>query len=96
MANIRLSRYLNFFTNCHFEDGFPRQVGDPRDDISGYAIVDATLIARKFLKGYEGLELRGSAYNLFDKDYKHPQEPRLPNDLPMPGINYLLEIKYEF
>jgi len=96
MANIRLSRYLNFFTNCHFEDGFPREYRDNRDDMSGYAIVDATLIARKFLKGYEGLELRSSVYNLFDKDYTSPQDTRLPNDLPMPGINYLLEMKYTF
>ena len=103
MANIRLSRYLNFFTNCHFEDGFPRHYGDNRDDMSGYAIVDVTLIARKFLKGYEGLEFRASVYNLLDKDYTSPtgpgtsiRPPALPNDLPMPGINYLLEIKYTF
>ena len=96
MANIRLSRYLTFFTNCHFEDGFPREFGDNRDDMSGYAIVDATLIARKFLKGYEGLELRASVYNLLDKEYTSPQDPRLPNDLPMPGINFLVEMKYEF
>ena len=55
MANIRLSRYLNFYTSCHFEDGFRRDRGDPRNDMSGYAIVNTTLIARKFLKGYEDL-----------------------------------------
>jgi outer membrane receptor protein involved in Fe transport len=96
MANIRLSKYLNFFTNCHFEDDFPRQYGDNRDEMSGYAFVDATLIARKFLKGYEGLELRASVYNLFDKEYTSPQDTRLPNDMPMPGVNYLLEVKYGF
>ena len=37
--------------------------------MSGYGIVNVTLIAKKFLKGYEGLELRGSVYNLFNKDY---------------------------
>jgi hypothetical protein len=75
MANIRLSRYLNFYTDCNFEDDLGRLDEDSRDDPSGYAVVNTTLIAKKFLKGYEGLELRGSAYNLFDKDYKHPQEP---------------------
>jgi outer membrane receptor protein involved in Fe transport len=96
MANVRLSRYFNFNADCYFAEGFERQYGDSRDDMSGYAIVNATLIAKKFLKGYEGLELRGSVYNLFDKDYTSPQDPRLPNDLPMPGINFLLEIKYGF
>ena len=30
------------------------------------------LIAKKFLKVYEGFEMRGSVYNLFDKDYVYP------------------------
>jgi iron complex outermembrane receptor protein len=97
MANIRLSKYLNFYASCHIEDGFRRDRGDPRDDMSGYAIVNTTLIAKKFLKGYEGLELRGSIYNLFDKDYTSPYYPTLlPGDLPRPGRNFLVEVKYKF
>ena len=76
---------------------------DQRDDPSSLTLVNATLIAKKFLKGYEGLELRGSVYNLFDKDWSMPIPamtpaglPAIPNDWPMPGINYLLEIKYTF
>ena len=96
MANIRLSKYLNFYAACHFEDTFRRMNGDTRDNMSGFGIVNATLIAKKFLKGYEGLELKGSVYNMFDKDYTTPTGPEIPNDLPMPGINFLLEIKYKF
>jgi iron complex outermembrane receptor protein len=97
MANIRLSRFLNFYADCQFTDEWHRWVsGDDRDKMSGYGIVNATLITKKFLKGYEGLELRGSVYNLFDKDYTTFTGPDIPNDLPMPGINYLLEIKYAF
>jgi len=96
MANIRLSRHLNVFTNCHFEDDFPRNFGDNRDDMSGFAIVDTTLIARKFLRSYEGLEFRASIYNLLDKEYASPQDTRLQDDLPMPGINFLLEVKIRF
>ena len=54
-----LSRYLNFHTDCHFEDGFRRQEEMTRADKSGYGIVNTTLIAKHFLKGYEGLELAG-------------------------------------
>jgi len=97
MANIRLSRYFNLNTSCHFEDGFKRQSGDKRDDMSGYAIFNATLIAQKFLKGYEGLEMRASVYNLFDKDYTSPAgRLELPQDIPMPGRNFLVEVKYKF
>lgn len=97
MANIRLSRYLNLYTSCHFEDGFRRQRGDNRDDMSGYAIINTTLIAQKLLKGYEGLELRASVYNLFDKDYTSPAgNQELPQDIPRPGRNFMVEMKYTF
>ena len=96
MANIRLSRYLNFYASCHIEDGFKRGLGDPRDDMSGYALVNATLTAKKFLKGYEGLEIRASVYNLLNKDYTAPTGPFIPNDLPRPGRNFMFEMKYTY
>jgi len=64
--------------------------------MSGYAVVNTTLIAKKFLKGYENLEMRGSIYNLFDKDYTTPEPPRIPGDMPQPGRNYLVEVTYKF
>jgi iron complex outermembrane receptor protein len=96
MANIRLSKYLNFYADCFFQDGWERLPGDTRDDPSGYGIVNATLIAKKFLKGYKGLELRGSVYNLLDKDYTSQWTSALPNDIPMPDRNYIVEVKYKF
>ena len=97
MANIRLSKYLNFYASCHVEDGWRRSRGDRRDDMSGYAIVNTTLIAKKFLKGYENLELRGSVYNLFDKDYTSPTDKnQLPEDTPRPGRSFMVEVKYKF
>jgi len=103
-ANVRLSRYLNFNTDCSYKDGMNRiEPEDQRDAPSSLTLVNATLIAKKFLKGYEGLELRGSVYNLFDKDWSNPTPagtpplpPPIPNDWPIPGINYLLELKYKF
>ena len=97
MANIRLSKYLNFYASCHIEDGFRRDRGDDRDDVSGYGIVNTTLIAKKFLKEYEGFEVRGSVYNLFDKDYVSPHPADfLPEDMPRPGRTFLVEVKYKF
>ena len=97
MANIRVSRYLNFNVDCNFADGTERFIqGDTRDDPSSVTLVNTTLIAKKFLKGYEGFTLRGSVYNLLDKDWSAPMPPQLPDDLPMPGINFLFEMKYSF
>ena len=64
--------------------------------MSEYAIVNATLIAKKFLENHEGLELRGSVYNLFDKNYTSPTDPSLPHDIPRPGRNFIIELKYKF
>jgi len=97
MANIRLSRYLNFNVDCFFWTGGERLFpDDPRDDPSGAGVVNTTLIAKKVLKGYEGLELRGSVYNLLDKEFSSQTSQYIPNDLPMPDRHYLLEIKYTF
>jgi outer membrane cobalamin receptor len=99
MTNIRLSRYLNFYADYHFEDGFERDSNDPfeyRRDMSGFGVVNTTLIAKKFLKGYEGFEFRGSVYNLLDKEYTYPWAFVVPNDLPRPGRNYFVEMKYIF
>ena len=58
--------------------------------------MNANLIAKKLLKGYEGFEVRGSVYNLFDKDYVSPQIPFVPDDISRPGRNFMVEMKYKF
>lgn len=43
-----------------------RVTEDARDDSPGYALVDLTLIGKNF---FNGLEIKGSIFNLLDKDY---------------------------
>jgi len=94
MANIRLSKYLNFYTDLHFQGGYKRETGDNREDNHSFCVVNATLIAKKFLKGFE---MRGSVYNLFDKNYTFPSDmDALPSDQPMPGRNFIIELRYKF
>jgi outer membrane receptor protein involved in Fe transport len=100
MANIRLSKYLNLNADLYYAHDFTRRdYESDRDKPSDYGIVNATLIARKFWERFAGLELRGSVYNLFDKDYVYPR-PRQYwqnlDDLPAPGRSFLVEAKYTF
>ena len=97
IANIRLNKYLNFNTYCHFRGGYNRRSESPRDDMESHVIFNATLIAKKFLRRFKGLELRASVYNLFDEDYALPSASfRIPGDIPRPGRNYMFGIMYAF
>jgi hypothetical protein len=59
------------------------------------AIVNATLIAKDFVKELKGLEVRGSVLNLFNKDCTSPSGPGgLPDEFPLPWINFFLELRY--
>ena len=96
-ANVRLNRYLNLNAYLLYRGDWTRREDDTRDDPEDYALINATMIARNFLKELKGLEVRGSVYNLFNKEYTHPTVPgELPDDLPMPGINFFLELRYTF
>ena len=97
MGNVRLTRHLNLNSYLLYRGGWTRPVNDPRDDPPDYAIVNATLIARNFGGWFKGFELRGSVYNLFDKNYKSPQDKTFfPEDMPMPDRAFLFEVRYRF
>ena len=96
-GNVRLNKYLNLNAYLLYRGGWVRNPNDTRDDPGDYVIANTTLIAKNFLKELKGLEVRGSVYNLFNKDYTSPTGPgELPNDMPMPGINFMLELRYTF
>ena len=96
-GNVRLNKYLNLNAQLFYKGGWHREQGDPREDMSDYVTANATLIAKNFLKELKGLEFRGSVYNLFNKDYTSPTAAgELPGDMPLPGINFMLELRYAF
>lgn len=97
MVNVRLSRYLNFNAYCVFRYGLKRWEVDERDEYAGEAIVNATLIARKFVTSFPGLELRGAVYNLFNKKWKSVNNDGfIADDYPMPGLTVMVEARYKF
>ena len=96
MCNIRLSRYLNLYMDGILKGGLKEETWDLSFGNSDRTIVNAALIARNFLEGYEGLELRGSVYNLLDNDYAEPFFEAVPYGIPRPGIHFLFEARYKF
>ncbi|GAK51122.1 TonB-dependent receptor [Candidatus Moduliflexus flocculans] len=97
IANLRLSKYLNVYTDLYFQKGFERQEDDPREENPGFTVMDMTLLAKNFFPRLKGLEFRGSVYNLFDKDYAVPTpKDGLPVDFPMPGRSLMFDIRYTF
>jgi outer membrane cobalamin receptor len=96
-GNVRLNKYLNLNAQLLYRGGWHREQGDPRENMSDYVTANATLIARNFLAELKGLEFRGAVYNLFNKDYTAPTAAgELPGDMPLPGINFMLELRYAF
>ncbi len=94
--NYPLFRYLNANLNVSWKGKRPRNKGDPRDDLSAMTLVDLTLIAKDF---YKNFEIRGSVYNLFDKDYRDPSwstKMTVPNDYPLNPRSFVAEVRYKF
>jgi iron complex outermembrane receptor protein len=94
LTNFRISKYLNLSADAYFQGKYTRLDNDSRDDIEGFAVLNTTLIAKNFL---EGLEVRGSIYNVLDTEYYYPSSAdTLPNDVPQPGRSFLVELLYDF
>jgi iron complex outermembrane receptor protein len=98
VANWRLNKYLNWNAHCLYRGGWRRQEEDPRDDLDDYTIVNTKLTVRQFLPGFDGLELGLSVFNLFDEEYYEPStyNQGLPGDFPLPGRNFLVELRYTY
>ena len=77
--------------------GRNRVVGDLRDPVDDYVLVDMNL--RKVLSDH--IEVALIINNLLDEDVYEPSPnampvPFIPNDLPLAGRSFLGEIRYKF
>ncbi len=70
-----------------------RAAGDTRADISDYTLVDLTLRcnSRKW-----PIELAASVRNAFDEDAREPSAAAIPNDFPLEGRSFYIEVVYHF
>ncbi len=78
-----------------------RSFSDPRADIGDYSTVNLTLRRKNIRENHWNFAV--SIRNLFDVDVREPSEGpgndniiSIPNDLPLAGRSYLLELRYRF
>ncbi|MDI1260421.1 TonB-dependent receptor [Aquabacterium sp.] len=78
----------------------PREPGDPRADLKGYATVDLTLRTDRVARGWD---VAMSVRNLLDVDAREPTpydagQPfiSLPYDFPLPGRSIYVQASYQF
>lgn len=102
-VNMELNEYLNANANLLVVGARPRTKTDTRGELSGYEVLDLTLIGKippspPFDKGgMGGLEIRGSIYNLLDEKYTDPENTgQVKNDFPREGISFIVEGRYKF
>ncbi|MEN8215964.1 MAG: TonB-dependent receptor [Pseudomonadota bacterium] len=78
-----------------------RIFADPRASLDGYTTVDLTLRRKDIRKGHWNFAL--GVRNLFDDDAREPSRGptsrgivSIPNDLPLAGRHFFLEMRYQF
>lgn len=95
--------YPNWYLNAQINwvGERKRVFGDPRPSLEGYTTVDLTLRRKDIREGEWNLAM--SVRNLFDTNARGPSvgpDPNgvifFPNDLPLAGRHYWLELRYRF
>ena len=94
-ANYKLSPVWSINSQLNHVMDRQRAATDLRTDIDDYTIVDLTLRAKQFARGYE---FAISARNFFDENAKEPSLAPgvIPNDLPLAGRGLFVELRKSF
>lgn len=91
--NYFISERVSLYTSAMYKGETIRASGDSRDDVDDYITVDLALLVQDVL--VENLEVKASAYNLFNTDYQDPSPMDVMiSDYPKNGVNLMLEATY--
>ena len=92
-VNYALSRNVSGHADILWTGERSRPAGDPRSAVDPHTTVNVAVTAKNF---YQGLEVRGAIYNLFDERYVDPDlsgaTQYIPNDYPRAGISGMLTV----
>ncbi|HJW87287.1 MAG TPA: TonB-dependent receptor, partial [Candidatus Brocadiaceae bacterium] len=92
-VNVHYWKYLNTNLSTFISGPRSREVGDTRDDVPSYALLNLSVIGKEFFKT---MEIQGTVFNLLDKDYSDPGPTSIPGDLPRPGRTFWVGLGYQF
>ncbi len=93
-ANFELGKHLNINSNLLVVGPRRRASADIRDKLTGYELLDLTLIGKDF---FRTAEFRASVHNLLDDDYADPAATgTVADDYPRKGINFTIDFRYKF
>lgn len=92
-VNIHYWKYINTNLNTFISGPRSREVGDTRDDMPSYTLLNLSVIGKEFFKT---MEMQGTVFNLLDKDYSDPGPTSIPGDLPRPGRTFWVGLGYQF
>lgn len=92
-VNVHYPKYINTNISTFVSGPRSREADDTRDDLPAYALVNLSIIGKNFFKT---MEVQGTVFNLFDKDYSDPAPIIVPDDLPRPGRTFFVGLSYQF
>lgn len=91
--NVHYWKYINTNLSTFISGTRSRDEGDNRDNLPAYALLNLSIIAKKFFKT---MEIQGTVFNLLDKDYSDPGPTQIKDDLPRPGRTFFVGLGYQF
>ncbi len=93
-VNFELGKHLNVNSNLLVVGPRRRASADIRDKLTGYELLDLTLIGKNF---FRTTEFRVSIHNLLDDDYADPAATStVADDYQRKGINFMIDFRYKF
>ena len=92
-VNVNYWKYINTNLNAFFSGKRTREGDDTRDELPSFTLFNLSVIAKEFCKT---MEIQGTVFNLFDKDYRDQGPVVVPDDIPRPGRSYFIGLSYQF
>ena len=96
MANWAIDETWSSFAHVLIKDSTPRNLGDVRADVPGYAIVNMGILGKGLFN--DKVDIGFNIHNLFDKKYYDPAPQNLDftGDFQAPGITFFGHIDVHF
>ncbi|MCE5194995.1 MAG: TonB-dependent receptor [Nitrospiraceae bacterium] len=93
--NFLILQHLNTNLNLNWVGERSRAAGDTRYPLPSTYTVDLTMILKRL---YKDFEIRGSVYNIFDKEYKDPSPypVKVQYDYPTNHRSFIFDLQYKF